>query len=341
MKKFTLWISFVLLCSTGLVNAQFFESQVKAIKNRIDSITTSEKNLLKTEIKKIDESFNKKEIDLATAKQMKLDAAQKSSENINQKVEKEKEQLDLLLSQQVSQSIKKESINNSTDSIVIVRKKNSIKVTTSSHPKDKRKEVRFDNGYSGLTFAIGLHALDGDIAKDFKVWGSKSIEIGYVRNFSLVKDNSLTFHYGLSLMIDKLKFKNNDYFVNKNGVTSVEQYPLDLSKSKLKTTYLILPVTFNYNFPSPSNSEGFRMGVGAYAGTLLNEKQVLRYRNENGSKIREAVKNNLDATQWIYGVSAHFGYGAWIFYAKYTLTPLFENAPSKSYPFSVGVRFGY
>lgn len=67
----------------------------------------AKKNLLKTEIKKIDESFNKKEIDLATAKQMKLDAAQKSSENINQKVEKEKEQLDLLLSQQVSQSIKK------------------------------------------------------------------------------------------------------------------------------------------------------------------------------------------------------------------------------------------
>lgn len=47
MKKFTLWISFVLLCSTGLVNAQFFESQVKAIKNRIDSITTSEKKSFK------------------------------------------------------------------------------------------------------------------------------------------------------------------------------------------------------------------------------------------------------------------------------------------------------
>ncbi|MRJ09201.1 hypothetical protein EDL99_10065 [Ornithobacterium rhinotracheale] len=341
MKKFTLWISFVLLCSTGLVNAQSFESQVKTIKNRIDSITTSEKNLLKIEIKKIDEAFKKREIDQATAQQMKLDAAKKSSENINQKVEKEKEKLNLLLSQQVSQNIKTENPQNATDTIVIVRKKNSIKITASSHRKDTRKKVRYINSYSGLSLAIGLHALDGDIAKDFKVWGSKSIEIGYARNLTLVKDNSLTFHYGLSLMIDKLKFKNNDYFVNKNGVTSVEQYPLDLSKSKLKTTYLILPVTFNYNFPSRTTAEGFRMGVGAYAGTLLNEKQVLRYRNENGSKMREAVKNNLDATQWIYGVSAHFGYGTWIFYAKYTLTPLFENAPSKSYPFSIGVRIGY
>lgn len=203
---------------------------------------------------------------------------------------------------------------------------------------------------SGSHIALGFHTLSstGNFGSDkFKVWGSKSLEIGAGRSTRLFRDNELLrINYGYSLMINKLKMKGSEYFVNDKGVTSIQPYPYEAYKSKFRATYLIIPISLemnldgHYDYREREYNRGFRLGVGAYVGGLLTSKQKVKYYNENRNRSKEVSYNKLSTNDWVYGLSAHIGYRNVVFYTKYSLVPLFRNSPIKEYPLSFGLRWG-
>ncbi|MFK8270915.1 porin family protein [Capnocytophaga stomatis] len=203
---------------------------------------------------------------------------------------------------------------------------------------------------SGSHIALGFHTLNsaGNFGSDkFKVWGSKSFEIGGGRSTRIFKNSELLrVNYGYSFMFNKLKMKGDDYFVNKDGVTSIQPYPLDTYKSKFRATYLILPVSLElnlggyYDYKEREYNRGFRLGIGAYVGGLLTGKQKVKYYNENGKRSKDVSYNKLSTNDWVYGLSAHIGYRNKAIYAKYSLVPLFRNNPVNEYPLSFGIRWG-
>ncbi|MBV7439985.1 hypothetical protein KRX57_00970 [Weeksellaceae bacterium TAE3-ERU29] len=357
-----------------------FNKQVEAIKKNIDSITLSEKELLKERVIEIEKAANelekqateiekwahkaqtqakKAELEArkaeikaakAEAKARKLEEAKKTSLIIERKIEAEKKKLEDLISGRVNETISKPEEEEQQVTIKIKGVQDSLVIKRKINKKHERNAKRV---HGGLNFAIGFHSLatDDKFGNDnFKVWGSKSVEVGYSRNVRILpNDNLLHLNYGVSVMVNKLKMSRNDYFLNNNGITELKPYDTPLIKSKFKNVYVTLPVNFEFDLtPSYTRNnrtyfpikDSFRFGLGGYVGILADSKQVLKYRNDNGDKIRYVEKGNFNVNQWIYGVSAHFGYGVTVFYMKYNLTPLFQNNPINEYPFSIGIRFG-
>lgn len=204
--------------------------------------------------------------------------------------------------------------------------------------------------YGGGHIALAFHTLNSSEyfgSDKFKVWGSKSFEIGGMRSTRIFENSEwLRINYGYTFMFNKLKMKGDGYFVDANGVTNVENYPSETCKVKYKTTYLIFPVGLEFNLggyydeKGEKYRQGFRIGLGGYVGGLLGAKQKIKYYNENGNVSKTVSRNQLNANDWVYGLSAHIGTGRRAIYARYSLVPMFRNNPVKEYPLSIGVRWG-
>lgn len=204
--------------------------------------------------------------------------------------------------------------------------------------------------YGGLHIALAFHTLNSSEhfgSDKFKVWGSKSFEIGAMRSTRIFKNSEwLRINYGYTFMFNKLKMKGDGYFVGTNGITSVENYPSETYKAKFKTSYLIFPVGLEFNIGGRYDEKkeqyhrGFRIGLGGYVGGLLGAKQKVKYYTESGGVSKSVSRNQLNANDWVYGLSAHIGTGNRAIYAKYSLVPMFRNNPIKEYPLSIGIRWG-
>ncbi|RIY38065.1 hypothetical protein CKY20_00510 [Capnocytophaga canis] len=375
--KNTILITITLLC-LGSLKAQKKENQaIEQAKQAIDSVITAEKKLLKQKLVLIDDMVDKKEVSKDEGERLRRQIAEESRRNIQTKTALEREKLITILR---SKTITTDSIVNSEaytkalaklDSLIekpveetqkkdthekIVINDEIYYIKATGERAEKSQIVRIYNRYrtskGGFNFALGFHTLNGSEnfgGDKFRVWGSKSVEIGYSRNVRVFKNsNLLHLNYGVSWVMNKLKMKNNDYFVaNSDGTTTIEPFRTSLNKSKFKNFYLTLPVNLEIDLTPSYEKNGktyypykrnFRAGIGAYVGVLLNSKQVLCYQENRG--VRDVNKGNFHVNDWIYGISAHFGYRSSVFYAKYNLVPLFRNNPVKEYPLSLGIRFG-
>lgn len=371
MKPLQLLCMFLIVAFWG-ITAQDLKDEIAQTKRSIDSIVTAEKAQLKERLRTIEEQLDRKEITLAESRQLKMRAARESAKTISVKTREQSHKLSALVHQRIAENrtlsdtlTYKAEVQKTIDSIVIETRPSRIGGTEIRIGNDHiyigrrhcKVEDYLDRDYKrtqgGLYLALAFHNLNSSehfSNNHFRLWGSKSVEIGYTRNTRLLKNNNLLhLNYGLSWMMDKLKMKEDEHFVKNGNITEIVPYPKETIKSKFKTMYLILPInlefdltdSFTYNDKTyyPTH-QAFRVGVGTYVGALLTTKQKVKY-TENGSTHKDMNRKYYNVNEWTYGVSAHIGYGNFAFYARYSLVPLFTNNPINEYPFSVGIRFGH
>lgn len=377
MKPLQLLCMFLIVAFEG-ITAQDFKDKIAQTKRSIDSIVTAEKAQLKERLRTIEYRLDRKEITEIESRDLKREASKEAAEAIRIKTREQSEKLSALLHQRIAEK-------HLSDSIIYKKEMQKVidSVDIENRPtKTERTEVYVDRNYvhidhngiyigqvpyreedyyesdykrtqGGGYFALAFHNLNSSehfSNNHFRLWGSKSVEIGYIRNTRLLKNNNLLhLNYGLSWMMDKLKMKEDEHFVKNGNITEIVPYPKETIKSKFKTMYLILPInlefdltdSFTYNDKTyyPTH-QAFRVGVGTYVGALLTTKQKVKY-TENGSTHKDMNRKYYNVNEWTYGVSAHIGYGNFAFYARYSLVPLFTNNPINEYPFSVGIRLGH
>ena len=377
MKPLQLLCMFLIVAFEG-ITAQDFKDKIAQTKRSIDSIVTAEKAQLKERLRTIEYRLDRKEITEIESRDLKREASEKAAEAIRIKTREQSEKLSALLRQRIaekhlSDSIAyKKEIQKAIDSVDIENRppknektevyvhKNYVHIGHSGiyiGNEPYREEDYYESDYKrtqgGGYFALAFHNLNSSehfSNNHFRLWGSKSVEIGYTRNTRLLKNNNLLhLNYGLSWMMDKLKMKEDEHFVKNGNITEIVPYPKETIKSKFKTMYLILPINLEFDFTEPVQYKGktyypthqaFRVGVGTYVGALLTTKQKVKY-TENGSTHKDMNRKYYNVNEWTYGVSAHIGYGDFAFYARYSLVPLFTNNPINEYPFSVGIRLGH
>jgi hypothetical protein len=360
------------------ITAQDFKDKIAQTKRSIDSIVTAEKAQLKERLRTIEYRLDRKEITEIESRDLKREASKEAAEAIRIKTREQSEKLSALLHQRIAEK-------HLSDSIIYKKEMQKVidSVDIENRPtKTERMEVYVDRNYvhidhngiyigqvpyreedyyesdykrtqGGGYFALAFHNLNSSehfSNNHFRLWGSKSVEIGYIRNTRLLKNNNLLhLNYGLSWMMDKLKMKEDEHFVKNGNITEIVPYPKETIKSKFKTMYLILPISLEFDFTEPVQYKGktyypaqmgFHAGVGAYVGALLATKQKVKY-TENGSTHKDMNRKYYNVNEWTYGVSANIGYGWFSFYARYSLVPLFTNNPINEYPFSVGIRLGH
>src|SRR5690606_41183543 len=129
----------------------------------------------------------------------------------------------------------------------------------------------------------------------------------------LENNNLLQAKYGLSLMYNNLEPRDNKYFVRDGQQTNLVESEFDLDHSRLRNVYLVVPLHLEFDFGKAKSAgvlkkqQGWRLGIGGFAGARLKTKQVLRY-EVDGDKIETRRKGDFNANDFNYGVSSYIGY---------------------------------
>ena len=336
-----LWV--ICLLATSVTFAQDHSKEaIKKSKYTIDSIVFAEKETLKKKLSAVNQLLKEKKISEELSQQMKEELTATTEKNIKEKTAAEAEHLAKLIREGAT-SASTETQTNTLTTAKSDAYKRAMEELENIFRKKEEKKVNTNRALDEieLYMAIGFHNLNssngfGD--NRFKPLGSKSFELGFTSGFRLLKTNNLLhINYGIAWMHNGLKFKESEYFVRENGVTkSVEYTANKLNKSKLRTNFTP-PKTKNGVTIYPVH-DSFRVGFGGYVGVSIGNSQKIRY--DDGSIHKNVIREDLNISPWVYGLSAHLGYKSCVLYARYSLAPLFRNNPVNEYPFSIGIRFG-
>ena len=353
MKKIAnIFLAFLFL---GLINLQAqektFEEKAKILSEKIEKITTEERSVLKNEIKAINNQLEANEISDTEAQQLKKNAAEKSAQNIQQRVSIVEKQLQDLIQHKVDNEIFTED-NRRRFSIGGFDVDYNRDRMRRRHTRNYRRTTSYTVLAYGLNNLVNDNSLSSIDDSEFSFWKSHFFELGVNYKTRVFKNSSLVYiDYGLSVMYNTLKAKNNQFFVVDESTASLQTHNEDLDKSKFKNVQLVVPVFLELDFSKPKltdeddkvryrTNRGFRVGAGGFVGVNIKTKQTLKY-YENDIKFKDIQKGDFNVNNFIYGLSAFIGHKDTSFYVKYNLNELFNNALLEQNNISFGVRFDW
>lgn len=344
---------FIFLIGSSLVSQPLFSQEKKTVKDRLEvlekqkeQLVTSEKEALKAEVVAINKKHSQGLISFEEAEKQKREAAELHALNIDNKLAIIENSIALLIRENGNELIDEENLSTQ---LVLNYKGEDKGIKISTHKNREKEDVRTN---SDLIIAFGLNnaIFENESLNDspYKTGKSRFFEIGWAWSTRVFEDtNAVRFKYGFAFQYNGLSPKNNQYFVELGDQTVLEEFPMDLKKSKFRMTNLVFPVHFEFgpskkiqnehNFRYSTHNK-FKFGVGGFAGFNLANLQKLKY-SDNGDRIKEKNRNDFNTVDFVYGLSAYVGKGDTSLYIKYDLNPVFNNALIEQNNISLGVRF--
>jgi hypothetical protein len=356
MQNFTKFLVVIALVFAGQqMTAQETKNQdqIDRLKAQREYIENSEKDALKREVEAINERLDNDEISLEEATQLKKELAEKHALNIENRLAIIDNRIALL---ERNEHVDYDTGANLEGFVLEIGKNEDSDVYDIGSiyigPHEKRKPRVYDRRTtSDLVFAIGFNnaIIEGQSLNDspYKIGGSGFVELGWAWKTRVFKNtNAMRIKYGLSFQWNKLDIKDNLYFTETNDVVTLEEFPINLKKSKFRTTNLVVPIHFEFG-PSKkieredyfrySTYRKFKIGVGGYGGFVLQSLQKLKY-TEDGQKQKDKFKN-YNTNNFVYGVSGYISWGNVGIYAKYDLSTIFKDQAIDQNNISLGIRF--
>lgn len=322
--------------------AQTIQAQDETVEERIErleelkeEVIEKEKAALKRQIENIELQLKNKVINEEDAAEMKEEAAKKHALNIENQI--------AIIDNKIALLKRGEEVPED-EKIINIR----------IHKGEKRdtRERKQDRTTADVVFAFGLNnalAEGQNIEEsDFKIGGSRFFEMGWAWKTRVFQEsNWLRLRYGVSLQFNGLKPTDNRYFVENEELTVLEEYPLNLEKSKFRMDNLVFPVHFEFG-PSKkiatdsgywfSTDNHLKIGLGGYAGFNIGERQKLKF-EEDGDNVKQKLKGDYNTNEFIYGLSGYLGLGSTSLYVKYDLNPIFKDPNTELHNVSLGLRF--
>jgi len=348
MKNFIIY--FTVLITLSLCQEITAQDNVSSVIEKLNKektrISEDEKELLKKEVLTINKKLEKNEISASEAQSLKKEAAERHALNIKNRHAIIDNQIALLHRNEDFDELSFDYRPLGSSSSFVVR---GVGKSNSEYKYTSQNDIRT---YDELVLAFGLNnaVIDGESFNDtpYKVSGSRFFEIGWAWRTRVFKNsNILRFHYGFSFQFNGLKADDNNYFVNNDGQTELEEFEYSLKKAKLRMDNLVIPIHFEFG-PSKKKQTGdriryslrrqFRIGLGGYAGLNLGTRQKLKYKID-GSSVKDKYKRSYNTGSFVYGLSAYMGIGSTLLYAKYDLNPIFKDANIEQHNVSLGLRF--
>jgi hypothetical protein len=358
MQKIIFYTVIMLVSFVGKTFAQekTFEERAKEIGNQIEIITKEEKKALKVEIEALDKQIIEGKITKEKADELKLKIAEERAANIETKVAIEEEKLNQLVQDKVDGKIMYE-----TDTTSVRIGKRLVLKYENDTIKNKYKEYKERRTTSQFVFALGLNNLitkGQDLENsDYRFWGSHFYEWGITYNTRILKENNLLhFKYGFSVMYNNLRPTENRFF-EKEGEQTVlmsntidpAQNSISIKDSRLRNVYLVAPLHLEFDLSGSSTKndktyfkthQSLRLGIGGYGGFRVKTKQIVKYDVDN-KEVKQKTKDDFNASNFIYGLSAYLGYKETSLYVKYDINPLFKNNALDQNNISLGLRFDF
>ena len=321
-------------------------SKIEMLEKRKETIVTEEKELLKAEVEKINLQLERGKITKEKADVLKQEAAKKRALNIENSLTIIENQIALY---QRNVSLDSTYTQPNDGYSVSIGGERFLSIKTPSSQEPPKYDIRTGNR---LLFAIGFNntIIDGQSLDDspYEIGGSGFLELGWIWKTRLLKESNFTrVTYGFSFQWNKLSIKDNLYFVENGDQTALEAFPLDLKKSKFRTTSLVIPLHFEFG-PSKKKEyddriryftdDQFKIGIGGFGGLNLSTQQKLKYKQDGDSQ-KQKNKTDFNTTNLVYGLSGYVGVGDFSVYVKYNLNDLFKDQIVAQNNISLGLRW--
>ncbi|PKV49665.1 hypothetical protein ATE84_1699 [Aquimarina sp. MAR_2010_214] len=325
---------------------------IEQLKQQKERVINAEKEALKREVEEINEKFVNNEITKEAAQKLKEEVAKTHALNIENRLAIIDNKIALLERNGL------ENVNTEDPKIFLglnTQEENADVILGLKINTGKERKIKYDRRTSSnLVIAFGLNnaIVDGQSLddSDYKISGSRFFEIGWAWKTRVFRNtNFLRVKYGISYTSNGLKPTDNRYFVENGNQTTLEEFRVELDKSKFRMDNLVIPVHFEFG-PSKvteteksirySTKKRFRIGLGGYAGVNISTRQKLKYK-ENGDRVKDKIKRDYNTSDLIYGLSGYIGFGDISIYAKYDLSPIFKNAEVEQNNVSLGLRFDF
>jgi hypothetical protein len=154
-----------------------------------------------------------------------------------------------------------------------------------------------------------------------------------------------TSHIGLLTGLG-LEF-GNYFFDNDNSIHEVDDYIMvdsldgNITKSKLSTTFLRVPLILEVQFPKTIRSHRVFLSAGIVAGLKLGSHTKVVYKDDGG-KNKDKNRDDFNINPFRYGLTARLGYGNVSVFGDYYLNSLFvKDKGPELHPFSIGLSFNF
>tara|TARA_R110002096_G_scaffold22268_5_gene71861 strand:+ start:312 stop:1391 length:1080 start_codon:yes stop_codon:yes gene_type:complete len=345
----------VLSLNVQLINAQDTiqsvnnKEKITTLKSVKEAIKNQEREFLKTEVEAINLRLDNGDITNEVAEKLKKEAAQKRALNIENRLTIINNKIALLERNEDGYTVSNEDINDKVGFSIGDEGSFAGFNINGKKNKPRKYDLRTSSDFV-LAFGLNNAIIDGENLDDspYKFGGSRFFEIGWAWKTRVFKNsNFLRFKYGYSFQINGLKPNDNQYFVDLDGQTVLQEFPENLKKSKLSITNLVFPMHFEFG-PSKridkdtyyrySTDNKFKIGLGGYAGFNIGTRQKLKY-NLEGDRVKDKQKRDFNTSNLVYGLSGYVAFDDIALYVKYDLSPIFKDQLVDQNNISIGVRF--
>ena len=313
--------------------SQDVEGQIEYLKNKGQLIIDGKKESLKYYVLFINKKLKKGEITEEAAEKEKKEFAEEIALDIENEM--------AIIDNQIALVERNGRINNNV--------RTEILLGLGHQDGEGRRIFGFtvDNGkinvnynkrtYIDYVLGFGLNNTiteTGDLGDEFGIGRSRFFEFGIAWNTRILENSgALQLKYGLSLQTNKLFAKNNQTLVENEGVSSFQEFSLELDKSQLRFSNLVVPVHLEFGSWKKEDRDDkvryvtagkFRLGIGAYAGVRLGTQQKLKFR-EDRDRVKTKEKRDFGGDTFVFGLSSYVRItGDLSLYGKYELTNSFN-----------------
>ena len=228
----------------------------------------------------------------------------------------------------------------------------SVKVTDSDDNKDKseKKKNKFKGHWAGLEFGInnfidnkfsmtrteGEEFMDLNTGHSWNInWNMKQYSIGF-------GTDRLGLITGIGLEFNNYHFDGDNNIQELDGNIAIKNdYPGSLNKSKLKTTFLRVPLLLELQLLDAKRSKRIHISAGIIGGLKLGSHSKVIYKVD-GNKQKDKIRDDFNINPLRYGLTARVGYRALNIFGNYYLTPFFEKDDDPElYPVSIGLSLAF
>lgn len=302
---------------------------------KIRKIVIDEKILMNEEISNLDEQVKNNLISESDAEGLKKEISQKYSGKINERIEALDFDLDEIIKKQVEYTI----LNTDVEKLAKEKYHHSL--------EEKYKSKHEVTGY--LSYGV-MHFADGDNEMLNKHLGySSGIDAGFIYHKQFNRTSPWEFISGVYFSWRTLRF-DDDYMINRSGEGEVNliRYNKNLEKSKLRSTYLMIPVGIKFNisplqkvneeFSYRNIDKGFGIGANLYGGFRISKNNIVK-----GEDISHREKDtNYNLSPFVYGAQVTLSIDNVNFFVRQDLSPYFEeNTFDDRKMLQFGINFGF
>lgn len=300
----------------------------------VRQIVIKEKLAMEQEVSKVNEELENNLLTEEQANQHKAEIALKFSERINSNIEKLHFNLDDITKQQVQYSIMGTDLE-------------ELKKEVKEGKSNLYKRINQITGY----FGYGMISLPDDDNQNLNnhLGISSGIDAGLIYNLQFNRTSPFSFKSGMYFSWRTLRF-DDDYFMMRDQEGSIDlvHYDKGLSKSKLRATYLMVPIGISYNsskikIDEEGNSyrnisRGFGISANVYGGFRISNNNIVK-----GEQINfRHKKSNMNLNDFAYGAQLTLNYNSWNVFVRQEMSSYFkENTfdDRKMIQFGIGLGF--